>query len=74
MAVITVLMILASLMLPALKSAKGMARQMQCLGNLKQVGALCTLYANDYGYLPGSKQQPGDYHTRYWLPKRGRTT
>ena len=66
MAVVTVLIILASLMLPALKSAKGMAKQMHCLGNMKQLGALCTQYANDYGYLPASQQQGTDWHSRYW--------
>lgn len=45
--VITIIAILAALLLPALTRAQEQARRIQCLGNLKQVGALMILYADD---------------------------
>jgi prepilin-type N-terminal cleavage/methylation domain-containing protein len=46
--VVAVIAILAGLMLPALNSARNKARQILCLGNMKQIGAGFTMYANDY--------------------------
>jgi prepilin-type N-terminal cleavage/methylation domain-containing protein/prepilin-type processing-associated H-X9-DG protein len=45
--VIAVIAILASLLLPALAAAKKRARAVQCLHNLKQIGASAHMYAND---------------------------
>ena len=45
--VIAVIAILASLLLPALAGAKKRARAVQCLHNLKQIGASAHMYAND---------------------------
>ena len=45
--VIAVIAILASLLLPALAAAKKRPRAVQCLHNLKQIGASAHMYAND---------------------------
>ena len=48
--VIAVIALLASLLLPALARAKGTAKKIVCIGNLKQVGLLNLKYLQDYGY------------------------
>jgi len=51
--VIAIIAILAAMLLPALNRAREMARISTCSANLKQIGILCEMYANDYdGYLP----------------------
>jgi prepilin-type processing-associated H-X9-DG protein/prepilin-type N-terminal cleavage/methylation domain-containing protein len=50
---IAIIAILASMLLPALKNARNLARRMECAGNLKQVGTATLMYASDYkGLLP----------------------
>ena len=51
--VITIVAILASMLLPALKNAKDSAKSAKCLGNEKQIGIMCSQYADEFGdYLP----------------------
>lgn len=47
--VIAVIGVLAGLLMPALGRAKGRARDAQCLGNLRQLGLLVRLHAEDHG-------------------------
>lgn len=50
--VIGIIAILAGLLLPVLNSAKEKGRAVQCVNNLKQIGAAMVMYVNDYEYYP----------------------
>ena len=46
--VISIIVILAGMLLPALNKARAKARSITCLNNLKTCGTMTTLYANDF--------------------------
>jgi len=51
--VITILMILTTMLLPALSSSRNLAKAIKCTGNMKQIGTAVVSYAGDYnGYVP----------------------
>jgi len=65
--VVAIIMLLASLLLPALKKARERAKQVVCLSNLKQTGTTFILYANDYGdHLPGYRMPGGSTSVGWW--------
>ena len=64
--VIAIIAILAGMLLPALNSARGKARQMPCTANMKQVGTAFNTYADTFdGQLPHSASP---YNTApFWM-------
>ena len=58
--VIAIISILMAMLLPALKKARDMVKQISCINNLKNLGSACSMYAMDYnGWLPPGIWQPG---------------
>jgi len=50
--VISIIALLISLLLPAMQSARDVARAAKCLSNLRSLGAGHFFYTNDYGHTP----------------------
>jgi len=70
LAVIAIVGLLASLLMPALARAKGTARGLQCLNNTRQITLAWLMYAGDYdGMLPKNGYVPkgGDTNRLRWV-------
>ena len=68
--VIAIIALLASMLLPALHGAREFARKAKCMSNLKQLGYLITMYADDYNdYLFPSYDESFTGNDRFW-PQR----
>lgn len=66
--VISIIAILASLLLPALSTAKKMGKKTLCQGNMKQVGLGLFSYADDFmGWMPTPDGRP-DNDNSYGYP------
>ena len=65
--VIAIISNLMAMLLPALKKARDMAKQISCINNLKNLGSACTFYSMDYNsWMPSSIWQPGDWTTKWF--------
>src|SRR3989338_4583962 len=51
--VITIIAILAGILLPSLRNAREKAKQIRCIGNLRQIGFATQMYIDDWeGWFP----------------------
>ncbi len=72
--VIAIIMLLARILLPALRSAKQRALDVVCTSNLRQLGIAFRTYGTDYGYYPSMANDSCDLRTMDWvrvLPEAG---
>lgn len=60
--VISIIIILISMLMPALRKTQETARGISCCNNLKQIGLVANMYAGDYsGFLPPFNAPPSTY-------------
>ena len=65
--VIAIIAILASMLLPALNSARDKAKSISCLSNMKQLQLCLLQYADDYDGYYVNQQQKFDGKMHYWV-------
>ncbi len=59
--VVTIIMILAGLLLPALRQVRERAKAVACLSNMRQIGVMLNLYEQDYNGYPSFSPVYGSY-------------
>jgi prepilin-type N-terminal cleavage/methylation domain-containing protein/prepilin-type processing-associated H-X9-DG protein len=66
--VIAIIAILAAMLLPALRTAKEVAKGVTCKSKMKQLGIVNSSYANDYSFYIPEKIETGSTttYTTYW--------
>lgn len=65
--VVAIIAILVAILLPALNTARGKARQAICMGNLKQISMAFIHYTDDFdGYLPPLGYRNGETFLAHW--------
>lgn len=67
--IISVMIILIALLLPALNSAREKGRTIVCISNLRQNYLALTQYANDNEWYPAAKGPNEDFNKGYWYMK-----
>jgi len=63
--VIGIIAILAALLFPVFSTARGKARQVSCLSNLRQLGLSIEMYSQDYDELYPYMVDPADKYTPF---------
>jgi general secretion pathway protein G len=63
--VIAIIAVLAGLLFPVFLTARGKAREVSCLSNLRQLGMSISMYAEDYDGLYPYALDPADKYTPY---------
>src|SRR6478672_6133947 len=68
LATVAVIAVLASLLLVAISAAQRKVRQIQCIGNLRQLAASAIMYAQDNnGHPPGRGRRHPIYPGGEWM-------
>ncbi len=66
--VVAIIALLAALLLPALKGARDKAKQVSCLGNLRQAGVALLMYADENNsWLPVAEFETSPGDPRFWV-------
>ncbi|MEM6551391.1 MAG: DUF1559 domain-containing protein [Planctomycetota bacterium] len=69
--VISIIALLIAILLPALQSARNAAKRANCLSNMKQLGTMINIYANDYDGKPPLAGSDGStfWHAQGWASR-----